>query len=128
MLNIKNLRRKKSIPYTVVSAVSAAFLFMLSFSYSYSVSATAPSGGFGVGHNQGLETGVNLDAFNIVRADVNAGVYDRLCQPDESDLNKWHSLVNVEKKCHYDHQHNDDPNYVNDIFGVPGAWFFGSRK
>ncbi len=123
MLNFENFRRKKSVLYTVFGAISALFLFMLSFSYSYSVSAAAPSGGFGVGRNQGAETGVNTTAFNAVRAEVNAGLYDRPCQPDESDSTKWHSLVNVEKKCHYDHQHNDDPNYVNDIFGLPGAWF-----
>jgi hypothetical protein len=123
MLNFRTFFRKKSVLYTVFSVVSALFLLMLSFSYSYSVSAAAPSGGFGVGRNQGLETGINTTAFNAVRADINAGVYDRQCQPDEEDTTKWHSLVNVEKKCHYNHQHNDDPNYVNDIFGLPGAWF-----
>jgi len=123
MLSFKVRNRKKSVGYALVSVLSVLFLLMISFSYSYSVSAAAPSGGFGVGRNQGLETGINTDAFNKVRADVNAGVYDRPCQPDEEDPTKWHSLVNVEKKCHYNHQHNDDPNYVNDIFGVPGAWF-----
>ncbi len=123
MLNFKVRNRQKPLQYSIVSVVSVLFLVMISFSYSYSVSAAAPSGGFGVGRNQGVETGINTDAFNKVRADVNAGVYDRPCQPDEEDTTKWHSLVNVEKKCHYDHQHNDDPNYVNDIFGVPGAWF-----
>src|SRR5215216_5739058 len=109
MLNFKTFLRKKTVLYMVFSAVLALFLFMLSFSYSYSVSAAAPSGGFGVGSNQGLETGVNTTAFNAVRADINAGLYDRPCQPDEEDLNKWHSLVNTDKKCHYNHQHNDDP-------------------
>ncbi len=123
MLNFKVRNRQKPLLYSIVTVVSVLFLVMISFSYSYSVSAAAPSGGFGVGRNQGVETGINTDAFNAVRADVNAGVYDRPCQPDEADSTKWHSLVNVEKKCHYDHQHNDDPNYVNDIFGVPGAWF-----
>ncbi len=123
MLKFKFRNRTKPLGYSLVTMVSMLFLVMISFSYSYSVSAAAPSGGFGVARNQGVETGINTDAFNKVRADVNAGVYDRPCQPDEEDVNKWHSLVNVEKKCHYNHQHNDDPNYVNDIFGVPGAWF-----
>ncbi|MBL8118319.1 MAG: hypothetical protein JNJ78_12370 [Anaerolineae bacterium] len=88
-----------------------------------SVSAQAPGGGLGVGRGQGREIGVNLTAMNAIRAEINAGAYDRPCNPDEHDPTKWHSLVNVERKCHYDHQHNDDPNYVNDIFGQPGAWF-----
>src|SRR4051812_27180024 len=107
MLKFRSILRKKAALYTVFTTVVALVLFMLSFSSSYSVSAAAPSGGFGIGRNQGLETGINTTAFNAVRADINAGVYDRPCQPDESDPNKWHSLVNVEKKCHYDHQHND---------------------
>lgn len=123
MLNINRFGKTKPIPITLISVFSVLFLFMLSFTYSGSASAAAPSGGFGVGRGQGSEVGINMTAFNAVKADVNAGMYDRACQPDESDVNKWHSLVNIEKKCHYDHQHNDDPNYVNDIFGVPGAWF-----
>ncbi len=71
----------------------------------------------------GLEVGINLAAFNQIKADVAAGVYDRPCTEAEHDPTKWHTLVNVEAKCHYDHQHGDDPNYVDDIFGEPGAWF-----
>ena len=81
------------------------------------------SSSLGVGRGHGLEVGVNLDALNRIRADIVAGMYDRPCTPQEHDPTKWHTLVNVEAKCHYDHQHNDDPNYVNDIFGEPGAWF-----
>lgn len=123
MLNFKRFGKTKPIPITLISVFSVLFLFMLSFTYSGSASAAAPSGGFGVGSNQTVETGINLAALNTVRTDINAGVYDRPCQPDEHDPTKWHSLVNVEAKCHYDHQHNDDPNYVNDVFGAPGAWF-----
>lgn len=123
MIRFRVRFRKRPVLYTAVSVVSVLFLAMISLTYSYSVSAAAPTGGFGVGQNQGMEVGVNLDALTKVRADINAGVYDRPCQPDEHDANVWHSLVNVQKKCHYDHQHNDDPNYVNDIFGQPGAWF-----
>ncbi len=123
MMSFKVRYRKKPVLYTAFSLVSVLFFVMVSFSYSYSVSAAVSGGGFGTGRNQGSETGINLDALNKVRADINAGVYDRPCQPDEHDPNVWHSLVNVEKKCHYDHQHNDDPSYVNDIFGQPGAWF-----
>ena len=121
MWNVPTYRYNQTLLYTLINIISILLLVLLSVSYS--VSAAAPSGGFGIGRNQGLETGVNTTALNTVRAEINAGVYDRQCQPDEEDLNKWHSLVNVEKKCHYNHQHNDDPNYVNDIFGVPGAWF-----
>ncbi|MBZ0303776.1 MAG: hypothetical protein K8J31_28810, partial [Anaerolineae bacterium] len=81
------------------------------------------SGGFGVGGGDGLETGIRLDILNQVKADVAAGVYDRPCTAAEHDPTKWHSLVNLEAKCHYDHQHGDDPSYVNDIFGEPGGWF-----
>lgn len=83
----------------------------------------ASGAGFGVATNVGKETGINLAAFNSVVQGVNAGQYDRACSAAEHDRTKWHSLVNVEAKCHYDHQHNDDPNMVSDIFGEPGAWF-----
>lgn len=80
-------------------------------------------GGLGVGSGHGLEVGINLDALNQIRADIASGMYDRPCSPEEHDPTRWHTLVNVERKCHYDHHHGDDPNYVNDIFGPPGAWF-----
>lgn len=78
---------------------------------------------FGIGRGQGLETGINLDVLNVVKTDIAAGAYNRQCTAAEHNPNKWHSLVNIEAKCHYDHHHGDDPNYVNDLFGEPGAWF-----
>lgn len=81
------------------------------------------SGGFGVGSGHGQEVGINLPVFQQVISEVNAGQYDRPCTAAEHNPNQWHSLVNVEAKCHFDHHHGDDPNYVNDIFGEPGAWF-----
>ncbi|MEO6728927.1 MAG: hypothetical protein ABIM99_03315 [Candidatus Dojkabacteria bacterium] len=70
-----------------------------------------------------LEVGIDLAMLNREITDVNKGVYDRPCTEAEHDKTKYHTLVNEEAKCHYDHQHNDDPNLVNNIFGEPGAWF-----
>lgn len=85
---------------------------------------TSTSGaGFGIGNNDGLAVGIKLSAFNQIKADAVKGMYDRPCTAAEHDKTQWHSLVNVEKKCHYDHEHGDDPNYVNDLFGQPGSWF-----
>jgi hypothetical protein len=81
--------------------------------------------GFGVGSGDGLEIGINLSQFNKVKTDAQNGVYDRPCTEAEHNKTLWHGLVNTVAKCHYDHEHGDDPNYVNDIFGKPGA-FFGS--
>jgi hypothetical protein len=50
-------------------------------------------------------------------------MYDRPCTAQEHNPTQWHLLVDPVKKCHYDHHHGDDPNYVNDILGQPGAWF-----
>jgi hypothetical protein len=88
-----------------------------------SVSAQSTSGGLGVGSGDGLEVGINLTALNQLRADINAGMYNRACTAQEHNRTEWHTLVNPVAKCHYDHIHGDDPNYVNDIFGQPGAWF-----
>ena len=85
--------------------------------------AAQSTNNFGVGQGHGLEVGINLPVLEQVQADIDAGVYDRPCTDSEHDPTKWHSLVNIEAKCHYDHQHNDDPHYVDDIFGEPGAWF-----
>src|SRR5207237_9204693 len=35
----------------------------------------------------------------------------------------WHGLYDPDRNCHYTHEHHDDPNTVNDIFGEPGAWY-----
>ncbi|MCX7928589.1 MAG: hypothetical protein N2558_02805 [Patescibacteria group bacterium] len=80
--------------------------------------------GFGRGTgNYGQEVGINLDRLNQLKAEATAGRYARLCTNAEHDRTKWHSLVNPEANCHYDHHHGDDPWYVADIFGPPGAWF-----
>jgi LysM repeat protein len=84
---------------------------------------SAPGGGFGVGSGDGMEIGIKLATFNQAKADAAKGVYDRPCTDAEHDKTKWHSLVNPVAKCHYDHEHGDDPNYTNDVFGEPGAWF-----
>jgi hypothetical protein len=91
--------------------------------WTTSAQSAISTSNFGVGRGDGLEIGINLANLNQVRADINAGVYDRPCTAAEHDPNKWHTLINVEAKCHYDHHHGDDPNYVNDIFGEPGAFF-----
>jgi hypothetical protein len=71
----------------------------------------------------GPEIGVDLDQINQLKADIAAGMYDRACTAQEHNPTQWHLLVNPVNKCHYDHHHGDDPNYVNDLFGQPGAWF-----
>lgn len=84
---------------------------------------TIPGGGLGVGQGDGQEVGINLSAFNQIKQQAAAGQFDRECTEAEHDPTVWHTLVNPEAGCHYDHMHGDDPNYVNDIFGEPGAWF-----
>lgn len=86
-------------------------------------SAAQSSNGLGVGRGHGMEVGINLDELNRIKGDIANGLYERPCTPEEHNPLEWHTLVNVERKCHYNHQHGDDPNYVNDIFGAPGAWF-----
>jgi hypothetical protein len=101
---------------------------MISISYTFSVSAQTGDGGLGVGSGDGLEVGIKLSALNQLKADSAAHMYDRPCTAAEHDRTKWHTLVNVQAKCHYDHEHGDDPNYVSDIFGPPGAWFGNSGQ
>jgi hypothetical protein len=98
-------------------------LVAVSMSGTFNVAAQSSDGGLGVASGQGTEVGINLTAFNAIKADAARGVYDRPCTAAEHDTTRWHTLVNVQAKCHYDHTHGDDPNYVNDIFGVPGTWF-----
>jgi hypothetical protein len=35
----------------------------------------------------------------------------------------WHALYDPARNCHYTHEHHDDPNSINDLFGAPGAWY-----
>lgn len=79
--------------------------------------------GFGVGQDPNPEVGINLAELEQAKRDIVAGLYDRPCTADEHDPTRWHSLVNQRARCHYDHHHGDDPNYVSDIFSEPGAWF-----
>lgn len=97
-------------------------LISLSFTPS-AMGQTVSTTNFGVGRGHGTEIGINIDTINSLRGGINSGAYDRLCTAAEHDPNKWHSLVNIEAGCHYDHHHGDDPNYVNDIFGEAGNWF-----
>lgn len=99
------------------------FLAVMIFITGSSLSAQNISGGLGVGRGFGTEVGINLDALNQIQNDINNGMYDRPCTAAEHDRTKWHLVVNPVLKCHYDHHHGDDPTYVNDIFGEPGAWF-----
>lgn len=45
----------------------------------------------------------------------------------DHDKTKWHALVKKDTSgnitCTYGHEHHDNPNAVNDIFGPPGAWY-----
>src|SRR3989344_687899 len=85
-------------------------------------------GGLGIGSGDGLEVGINLAAFNDLKTRATNGEFSRECSSAEHDPKKWHTLVNEEAGCHYDHHHGDDPNYVNDIFGEPGGWFGNSGQ
>jgi hypothetical protein len=39
------------------------------------------------------------------------------------DSNVFHALYDPVRKCHYNHEHHDDPATVNDLFGPPAEWF-----
>ncbi len=45
----------------------------------------------------------------------------------DHDITKWHDLVKRDASgniiCTYGHEHHDNPDSVDDIFGAPGAWF-----
>jgi hypothetical protein len=101
---------------------------IISPSFIFNVSAQDGDTGLGVGRGHGTEVGINLPVLNSLKADVARGLYDRPCTAAEHDPTKWHTLVNIQAKCHYDHMHGDDPNYVNDLFGEPGAWFGKPRQ
>jgi hypothetical protein len=103
--------------------VATVLLPNLLIMWSTSAQSAVSTSNFGVGRGDGLEIGINMANLNRIRADINAGVYDRACSAAEHDPNKWHTLVNVEARCHLDHHHGDDPNYVNDLFGEPGTYF-----
>jgi hypothetical protein len=49
----------------------------------------------------------------------------------DHDPTTWHPLVKRDSGgnivCTYGHEHHDDPNAVNDIFGPPGAWYGGTQ-
>jgi hypothetical protein len=44
------------------------------------------------------------------------------------DPTKWHALIDTAGKCHYSHEHKDDPHDVDHVFGAPGAWFGGGQE
>ena len=46
---------------------------------------------------------------------------DLACTPAEHDRRAWHSLVDAETGCHFDHEHKDDPREVADTLGPVGA-------
>ncbi len=120
-MSIRHKRSHRSLKVGLI--ILPLLLTLTALSVASTVFAQSTGGGLGVGSGDGLEVGINLDALNQLRADINAGMYNRPCTADEHNRTEWHTLVNPVAKCHYDHIHGDDPNYVNDIFGEPGAWF-----
>lgn len=69
------------------------------------------------------EQGMSPAVYYKLVADAQSGAFDRACTPAEHDPTKWHTLLNYDANCHYDHQHGDDPFAVSDIFGAPGVAF-----
>lgn len=47
--------------------------------------------------------------------------------PDH-DPATFHWLYDPDRGCHYAHEHHDDPHWVDDIFGPPGAWWGGNQS
>lgn len=49
----------------------------------------------------------------------------------DHDPTRYHGLVKRDGAgailCTYGHEHHDDPNTVNDLFGPPGAWWGGTQ-
>ena len=45
----------------------------------------------------------------------------------DHDPMDWHSLYNAAENCHYNHEHKQDPDAVNDIFGPVGALYGGQK-
>lgn len=111
--------QSSSTSVTTTSSSSTSSSSSSSSSSATSTTTSAPP----VQVNNRAEIGMDLAMYNRLRTEAVSGAYDRECTEAEHDPTKWHSLINEEAKCHYDHQHFDDPNYVNDIFGEPGAWF-----
>jgi hypothetical protein len=46
--------------------------------------------------------------------------------PDH-DSTKWHALIDYTRKCHYDHEHGDDPHDADAMFG-PWADLWGDQE
>lgn len=42
------------------------------------------------------------------------------------DPTRWHGLVDPVRRCHYDHEHKDDPRAVDAVLGPAGRWFGGT--
>jgi hypothetical protein len=120
-MNLKSKFRGRSL--RIVLIVLPLLLTIMALTVTSTTFAQSGTGGLGVGRGNGLEIGINVAALNALRADINAGMYNRPCTAQEHNRTQWHTLVNPVARCHHDHHHGDDPNYVNDIFGAPGAWF-----
>ncbi len=60
-----------------------------------------------------------------------AGHWPEIPQPPNVEIplcpthpeTKYHALYDPVNKCHYNHEHFEDPKFVNDVFGPPGAWW-----
>lgn len=73
--------------------------------------------------NLRAEQGMSAATYRKLVGDASSGRFDRACAADEHDPDQWHTLLNYERQCHYNHQHGDNPFAVNDLFGQPGAWY-----
>jgi hypothetical protein len=66
-----------------------------------------------------LAFAVFLPGFTIAKADSHFSDYP-LCK--NHNASSWHSLIDSDNGCHYDHEHKHDPEQVDEVFGKVGEW------
>lgn len=70
----------------------------------------------------GVAVGLVASAGQAEPASTRAGM--PLCATHNPTA--WHGLVDPVRRCHYDHEHKDDPREVDAVFGPAGRWFGGN--
>lgn len=74
----------------------------------------------------------NLPTENSGAAEYEKGMHyppipyppDRDVMPcEDHDSSKYHALYDEAEDCHHDHEHHEDPNFMNDVFGSPAEWW-----
>ncbi|HBY94963.1 MAG: hypothetical protein M5U01_18985 [Ardenticatenaceae bacterium] len=105
----------------IIVSVAAGLLFGLTVARGDGGSAEA-----GTGDPRGREETVPpRDQYFLYLPLLRHSLMGQPCPADYHDPTRWHPLIDPETRCHFNHEHKDDPRLLDDVFGPVETYLEG---